>query len=300
MTFLGAPVRGKPRTGAWLSSGQDIDVASGGRRSGCGRGRRRLRRCRVLMDVLVAVGQSRRLGNRVGGGRGDVHDLTPCRLIRAAGIGDPHRVLQSVVEGVDEWRASAQPIGQATGLRSRTRGRGGAAARSWGAVVPADQRSGAQRQTTALEVRSVPFEAAPGGVGEVVDPSRSTRGWYYRSWDLSVLGPLHCAAVSPIAIRRSVAVSRNRFALVFALLVLAGAVVAHHGLPMDMHSMAAGAVCLAIAATAMVAVAAVGLVLAAWRRPVSWPMPRVRPIAPRSVPARAGPALFLRLGVLRR
>jgi hypothetical protein len=109
------------------------------------------------------------------------------------------------------------------------------------------------------------------------------------------------AVVSPIAVRRFLTASRRRLALLLALLALCGVVEAHHGVPMDMHAMSAGVVCLAVAAAAIAVVAAVvGLLVAAWLRPVSWALTRVRPLAPRSVPARAGPALFLRLGVLRR
>lgn len=101
--------------------------------------------------------------------------------------------------------------------------------------------------------------------------------------------------------RRMLARSRRRLAVVVALVVLAGAVEAHHAMPMDMHAMSAAAVCLAVLAVAVIATVAVGTVrLPAWRRAVGWPMPVAFPIEVRGVAARAGPARFLRLRVLRR
>lgn len=95
--------------------------------------------------------------------------------------------------------------------------------------------------------------------------------------------------------------SRRRVVLVIALVALAGAVVAHHDMPMDMHAMPAAVVCLAVlAAAGAIVVAIAALVTPAWLRTDDRPTLPAGVREPRSVPARAGPPLFLRLAVLRR
>jgi hypothetical protein len=108
--------------------------------------------------------------------------------------------------------------------------------------------------------------------------------------------------MSIISIHRLLRSARRRLALVVALLVVSGAVVAHHGVPMDMHAMPAAAMCLAVIGTAVLAAGAALLaVIGAPMRAVAtlW-QPHPSPTrAPRSAPVRAGP-LFVRLQVLRR
>lgn len=95
--------------------------------------------------------------------------------------------------------------------------------------------------------------------------------------------------------------SRRHLALLFAFFALAGAVEAHHGIPMDMHGMPAAAMCLAVLGAVAIAVAAVGGVIAVrWPRSAELAIPAWRPSPARGVPARAGPPVFLRLSVLRR
>jgi hypothetical protein len=95
--------------------------------------------------------------------------------------------------------------------------------------------------------------------------------------------------------------SRRRIAVVAALVVLAGAVEAHHAMPMDMHAMAAAAVCLGVLGVAVIATVAIGAALMpAWGRAGDWSLPVTQPLEVRGVAARAGPARFLRLRMLRR
>jgi peptidoglycan/LPS O-acetylase OafA/YrhL len=105
-----------------------------------------------------------------------------------------------------------------------------------------------------------------------------------------------------MTLRAALRRSRREFVVALAVLGLAGAVAAHHGVPMDMHSMPAAALCLAIVTVAG-AVVAVGAAVVFWRR--IW-APVVRcgarsgwASARRGPPARAGP-LFVWLQVLRR
>lgn len=107
--------------------------------------------------------------------------------------------------------------------------------------------------------------------------------------------------MSSLRLRRLLQRSRHHVALLFALLALAGAVEAHHGVPMDMHGMPAAALCLAVLGVVAIAVAAVGGVLAMrWPRRLDIALPRSQPVAVRGISARAGPPVFLRLRVLRR
>lgn len=93
---------------------------------------------------------------------------------------------------------------------------------------------------------------------------------------------------------------RRRVAVLLTMFFLLGAVVAHHGMPMDMHQMPAAAVCLAVlAGAALVAAGGVASVNLAPRRVLGWELPAAPVPAPQSVPARAGP-LILRSVVLRR
>ena len=108
--------------------------------------------------------------------------------------------------------------------------------------------------------------------------------------------------MSMVQIRQQLRRPRARVAVVLSLLTLAGAVAAHHDLPMDMHGMAA--------ATACLAVLAVGVVAAVTRSVTVTPLPRPerrldvasdRPAPRQPTPgARAGPGLYLQLAVLRR
>lgn len=111
--------------------------------------------------------------------------------------------------------------------------------------------------------------------------------------------------MSPLALRRLLRSSRGRLALLITFLALCGAIAAHHGMPMDMHGMPGGAVCLAVLGLgAIVAVAATIIRRARrpWRAPWllrGWRLAALRIPAPRTIPARAGP-LYLRFSVLRR
>jgi hypothetical protein len=90
----------------------------------------------------------------------------------------------------------------------------------------------------------------------------------------------------------------RRLAILLAVLVVGGAVAAHHAIP-EMTAMGAAATCLAVLGSAVVAVG-----LMAPRRRLAaapdQPAPVLRFVAaPRGVPARAGP-VYLELLVLRR
>ncbi|MDX6703059.1 MAG: hypothetical protein QOF26_3285 [Baekduia sp.] len=110
--------------------------------------------------------------------------------------------------------------------------------------------------------------------------------------------------MSIISAHRLLRSARRRVVLAVALLVVGGALVAHHGVPaaMDIHAMPAAAMCLAVIGTA---VAAAGIVMLAdlgrLARPMAvlWVLHAAPVSAPRSAPVRAGP-LFVRLQVLRR
>ena len=105
--------------------------------------------------------------------------------------------------------------------------------------------------------------------------------------------------MSSLAVRAYVRRPMRRLAIVLAVLVVGGAVVAHHAMP-DMSGMAAGAACLFVLGVTAVVTAAAAAVGPARPRPASMlPLPVARVPAPRSVPARAGP-LYLALLVLRR
>ncbi len=95
--------------------------------------------------------------------------------------------------------------------------------------------------------------------------------------------------------------SRRRAAVLLAMFALLGAVVAHHGMPMDMHAMPAAAVCLAVLGGAVLVAAGGGLggVSLAPRRILGWKLPDAPVFAPQSVRARAGPSCS-RSVVLRR
>lgn len=106
--------------------------------------------------------------------------------------------------------------------------------------------------------------------------------------------------MSPLALRRLLRTSQRRLGLAFAIAALAGAVLAHHGMPMDMH-MAPATTCVAVLVLGFAVLRAVAVRVARplprvsfgrWGRAVGFP-------APKTVPARAGP-LYLRLGVIRR
>lgn len=105
------------------------------------------------------------------------------------------------------------------------------------------------------------------------------------------------AFMSLISVRSMLRRPRRRVAVLVTMFVLLGAVVAHHGMPMDMHQMPAAAVCLAVLAGA--ALVAAGSLPLAHRRVPGWELPAAPVQAPQSVPARAGP-LILRSVVLRR
>lgn len=108
--------------------------------------------------------------------------------------------------------------------------------------------------------------------------------------------------MSLITVHRLLRRARRRILLAVALVAVVGVVVAHHGMPMDMHEMPAAAVCLAVVGTAVVAFGAAVLAVTARRGPAAvalW-VPHGPPArAPRTAPVRAGP-LFARLQVLRR
>ena len=108
--------------------------------------------------------------------------------------------------------------------------------------------------------------------------------------------------MSIISAHRLLRSARRRVVLAVALLVVGGALVAHHGMPTDMHIMPAATMCLAVIGTTVAAARIALLVdLGQLRRPraVLW-VPHATPVsAPRSAPVRAGP-LFVRLQVLRR
>jgi hypothetical protein len=94
---------------------------------------------------------------------------------------------------------------------------------------------------------------------------------------------------------------RRRIVVCLAVLVLLGAVAAHHALPSEMHGMPAAAICLAIiGGIAVIAPALAGRGQGHTRtsEPAGQLVSLLVP-EPRSVPARAGP-LFLSLSVLRR
>ncbi len=84
---------------------------------------------------------------------------------------------------------------------------------------------------------------------------------------------------------------RRRAAVLLVMFSLLGAVVAHHGMPMDMHAMPAAAVCLAVLAGTALVAAASGAQSANLvpRRVLGWKLPAAPVHAPQSVPARAGP-----------
>ncbi|HWH93878.1 MAG TPA: hypothetical protein VNT03_08450 [Baekduia sp.] len=108
--------------------------------------------------------------------------------------------------------------------------------------------------------------------------------------------------MSLIAANRLLRRARRHLLVAAAVLVSAGAVAAHHGMPIDMHAMPAAAMCLAVLGGAAVA-AGSALVLASRqalpRFSACW-VPHQAPVGrPRSAPARAGP-LFVCLQVLRR
>lgn len=108
--------------------------------------------------------------------------------------------------------------------------------------------------------------------------------------------------MSPLDIRFALRRSRYRFTVVVVLLVLGGAVAVHHGMP-QMHSMPAGAVCLAVLGAVVLLGAAISAVRQG-RLGLPRPLPRralssLIPAPPLAIAARAGP-LYLRFGVLRR
>lgn len=88
--------------------------------------------------------------------------------------------------------------------------------------------------------------------------------------------------------------------MLLTMFFLLGAVVGHHGMPMDMHQMPAAAICLAVlAGAALVIAGAVASVNLAPCRVLAWDIPAAPVLGAQSVPARAGP-LILRSVVLRR
>jgi hypothetical protein len=105
--------------------------------------------------------------------------------------------------------------------------------------------------------------------------------------------------MSPIAARGWLHRPLRRLAIVLVVLVVGGAVVAHHTMP-EMPGMAAAAACLFIVGGSAIAVAAVAVALPLRLGPLlapALPTPPVR--ATQSAPARAGP-IYLALLVLRR
>ena len=107
--------------------------------------------------------------------------------------------------------------------------------------------------------------------------------------------------MSPLRVRRRLRRSHRRLFMILALLGVTGAFVLHHDVPMDMHDMPMGAVCVAVLAIG--ATAAIGIALVTrpgpWRTSAAWAPTTSRPAEPRGVPARAGP-LHLQLLVIRR
>ena len=95
---------------------------------------------------------------------------------------------------------------------------------------------------------------------------------------------------------------RARIVVVLALLTLAGAVAAHHDLPVDMHGMAAATACLAVLAVGVVAAVTRSVTVQRLPRPQR----RLHVADDRRAPrqptagARAGPTMYLQLAVLRR
>jgi hypothetical protein len=117
--------------------------------------------------------------------------------------------------------------------------------------------------------------------------------------------------MGPMAIRASLARTNQRLAALLAVLVLAGAVVVHHGAPHPMgamhgdDSMAAAAMCLGTIAGTIAIVGLVGTVVRRRRRRPATPMRVLLPTVVRSMPtgpvprARSSP-LYLQYAVLRR
>jgi hypothetical protein len=108
------------------------------------------------------------------------------------------------------------------------------------------------------------------------------------------------AILSPLSIRRTLRRSQRRALLLIALTGVTAVLVAHHDIPMDMHAMSAGAVCVAILAvgTGLAMATAVAAAPRFWARAVD-AVARSRAVSPRTVPTRAGP-LHLQLLVIRR
>lgn len=109
--------------------------------------------------------------------------------------------------------------------------------------------------------------------------------------------------MSTMALRRAMARPRRRLAVALVLVAVATAVAVHHAPQTGMAPMPGHSVCLAILALGAGLAAATRLarvaVLALPRPLLRIPVPTLVVLAPRSVPARAGP-LYLRLCVLRR
>jgi len=111
------------------------------------------------------------------------------------------------------------------------------------------------------------------------------------------------ARVSALRLRERLKRAGATLVVSIALTVLLSAVVAHHSAAMDVHAMPAAAICLAVLTAAAIIVAGVRVVQARRERRVPIWVPRAPQIpflAPCGVPARAGPALYLRHRVLRR
>jgi hypothetical protein len=97
---------------------------------------------------------------------------------------------------------------------------------------------------------------------------------------------------------RTIRSARHRLAVVLVILVVVGAVVAHHAMP-EMSGMAATVMCLAVLAVAVTVSAVGALRRPTWRPLLAVALPHPAIVRVCGVPARAGP-LHLVLLVLRR
>jgi hypothetical protein len=108
--------------------------------------------------------------------------------------------------------------------------------------------------------------------------------------------------MSIISAHRLLRSARRRVVIAVAVMVVGGALIAHHGMPSDMHAIPAAAMCLAVIGTAVAAAGiALWIDLGRLARPLAvlWVLHPAPMSAPRSAPVRAGP-LFVVLQVLRR
>lgn len=106
----------------------------------------------------------------------------------------------------------------------------------------------------------------------------------------------------PLAMRRHGRRTRRRGAALIVAIVLGGAVIAHHTMPMEMHAMPEAAICLALAISALSgagAACAVRLIRRRFARALGLTPSSDAFSLPSGVPARASP-LFLQFCSIRR